>query len=100
MALLMVWLVKKKIFYHILNMGYERVRIPIRAKFEFEIKNGRFVPDSLSFESLYNHRALAKRYPALNKALLEKEIQNTVQHNIRDYLIGGGYIIENMKHND
>jgi hypothetical protein len=44
-----MWLVEKKIFYHLLDMGFERVRIPVRVKFEFEVKEGSLVSDSLSY---------------------------------------------------
>ena len=46
----MVWLLEKQIFHHILDLGYEGVAIPIRVKFEFEVQDGRFVPDSLQYE--------------------------------------------------
>jgi hypothetical protein len=52
----MVWVVEKKVFYHILDMGFESVGIPIRVKFEFEVKDGSFVPNSLTSESLYNQQ--------------------------------------------
>jgi hypothetical protein len=35
----MVWLVEKKTFYHFLDLGFESVEIPIRVKFEFEVKD-------------------------------------------------------------
>jgi hypothetical protein len=50
----MVWLVEKKIFRHILDVGFERVEIPIRVKFEFEAVEGAIVPDTLTKEILYN----------------------------------------------
>ena len=43
----MVWLVEKKVVYHLLDLGFKRIEIPIRVKFEFEVKEGVFVPDSL-----------------------------------------------------
>jgi hypothetical protein len=38
-----VWLVEKKIVRHVLDMGFEHVEIPVRVKFEFEVKEGVFV---------------------------------------------------------
>jgi hypothetical protein len=75
----MVWAVEKKVFYHILDMGFESVGIPIRVKFEFEFQDGALVPDSLCFESLY----------------MEREIQKTVEREIQNYLQNCGYISEN-----
>ena len=93
----MVWVVEKKIFYHLLDMGFESVGIPVRVKFVFDVKDGKFVSDSLSFESLYNQQAVVNRYPGVKSDLLEKEIQKTVQCEIRNYLQNCGYISENMK---
>jgi hypothetical protein len=92
----MVWVVEKKVFYHILDMGFESVGIPVRVKFEFDVKDGNFVPDSLAVESLYNQQAVVKRYPGVNLESLEKEIQKTIQRKIRNYLQSCGYISENM----
>jgi hypothetical protein len=91
----MIWAVEKKVFYHILDMGFESVGIPIRVKFEFEIQDGALLPDSLCFESLYNQRAIANRYPGVKKQILEREIQKTVEREIQNYLQNCGYISEN-----
>ena len=96
----MVWVLEKKVFYHILDMGFESVGIPVRVKFEFDVKDGKFVSDSLSFESLYNQQAVVNRYPGVKKDLLEKEIQKTVLREIRSYLQSHGYISENKEEND
>lgn len=85
---------KKKVFYHILDLGFESVRIPVRIKFEFEVKAGVFVPESLSIESLYNQQAVAGRYPHLKKDALEKEIQKTIRREICNYLQNCGYLSE------
>ena len=92
----MVWVVEKKIFYHILDMGFESVGIPVRVKFEFDIQDGRFVKDSLSVESLYNQQAVIKRYPGVKVDSLEKEIQKTIQREIHNYLQDCGYISETI----
>jgi hypothetical protein len=92
----MVWVVEKKIFYHILDMGFESVGIPVRVKFEFDVQNGKLVSDSLSVESLYNQQAVVKRYPGVRMDSLDKEIQRTIQREIRNYLQNLGYISNNM----
>ena len=53
----MVWLVEKKILYHVFDLGFEGVEIPIRVGFEFEVKEGALVPDSLCKNILYNRAA-------------------------------------------
>ncbi len=88
----MVWLVEKKIFYHSLDIGFERVRIPVRVKFEFEVKKGSLVSDSLSFETLFNKKVLAKRYPQAKLESLENELEKTVKRNIFGYLNDCGYL--------
>jgi hypothetical protein len=82
----MVWLVEKKIFRHILDMGFERVEIPVRVKFEFEVKEGVFVPDTLTKEILYNQGTIERRYPKLNRASLDRAIEETVEDGIREYI--------------
>jgi hypothetical protein len=91
----MVWVVEKKVFYHILDLGFESVGIPIRVKFEFEVKDGSFVPDSLTSESLFNQPAIAHRYPSVRRDTLNHEIQKTVQREIQKYLKFCGYVKEN-----
>ena len=96
----MVWMVEKKIFYHILDMGFESVGIPVRVKFEFDVKEGIYVPDSLSIDSIYNQQAITKRYPGVNMVSLDNEIQKTIQREIRNYLQTSGYISENINKYD
>jgi hypothetical protein len=88
----MVWLVDKKIFHHVFDLGFERVKIPIRVKFEFEVKDGSLVSDSISIQQLYNRQALEKRYPSLNPGLLDSAIDKTVKEEINKYLLKSGYL--------
>ena len=96
----MVWVVEKKVFYHILDMGFESVGIPIRVKFEFDVQDGRFLPNSLSVELLYNQQAVLRRYPGVKMDVLEKAVQTTIHREIRNYLQDGGYINENIEEED
>lgn len=89
-----MWLLEKKIFHHFLDLGYEGVAIPIRVKFEFEIREGKFVPDSLNFELLYNQDALLNRYPNIDIDRLAQDIDQTVRQEIRFYLTDNGYLEE------
>ena len=93
----MVWMVEKKIVHHVLDMGFERVEIPVRVKFEFEVREGIFVSDSLSKETLYNQKAVLNRFPTVKLPLLDREIEKTVQHEIMDYLRQCG-LLRNKSH--
>jgi len=88
----MVWLAEKKVIYHTIDMGFELVEIPVRVKFEFEVKEGVFVPDTLSKEILYNEKILEKRYPNLNRYSLKKSIEDTVENKIMEYLKMNGLL--------
>jgi len=79
----MVWLFEKKIFHHLLDYGFERMNIPIRVKYEFEVRDGHWIPDSLQIEILYNRQILNKRFPGLGLAHLDQEITDTIQRKIR-----------------
>ena len=88
----MVWLVEKKVVHHLLDLGFERVKIPIRVKFEFEVKEGAFVPESLSTHTLYNRKAIEVRYPKLNVASLNNSISKTVKKEIFKHIKECGFL--------
>ena len=96
----MVWLVEKKIFHYILDLGYEGVAIPIRVKFEFEVQEGAIVPQSLSLEHLYNRKAILNRYPNVKAEHLEQDIHKMVKLRIHEYLIQNGYLNEESDTNE
>ena len=88
----MVWLLEKKVVRHFVDLGFERVEIPIRVKFEFEVKEGVLIPDTLSFQTLYNKKALQNRYPRLNLASLENAIETTVNEDILEHIKECGFL--------
>ena len=88
----MVWLLEKKLVRHRVDLGFEIVEIPIRVKFEFEVKEVVFVPDTLSFQTLYNKKALQNRYPQLNLTSLENTIETTVNNLILEYIRECGFL--------
>jgi hypothetical protein len=90
----MVWMVEKMVIHHVLDMGFETVKIPIRVKFEFEVKEGSFVPGSIFIQTLYNKQSLERRYPKLKLESLETAMDRTVKREIREYLKAHGYISE------
>lgn len=88
----MVWMIEKKVLYHLIDLGFERVTIPIRVKFEYEVKNGTYVPDSLSYQTLYNQQAIAKRYPNMAPESLNKSIDRHIKDRLKRYLSGAANI--------
>jgi hypothetical protein len=92
----MVWIVEKKVFHHVFGLGFERVTIPVRVTFEFEVKEGAFIPESLSRRTVYNRTALEKRYPKVSLASLENSIANTVSREIITYLRNCGFLEEGI----
>ena len=82
----MVWVVEKKIMHYELDMGFERVDIPVRVKFEFEVREGAFVPDTLTKEILYNKNAIEKHYPKIELSSLDRGIGEMVEDEIMEYL--------------
>ena len=78
----MVWIVEKKVFHHFFDLGFETVRIPIRVKFEFEVKKGILVPGSISKSILYN----------LDPARLQQTIEEAADNEIQKYLQECGYL--------
>lgn len=90
----MVWLAEKKVFHHFLDLGFERVEIPIRVKFQFKLTDGCLDPDSLTREILYNRTALQKRYPDLDGIKLEQSVVEKVDKEILTYLRECGFLKE------
>ena len=91
----MVWVLEKKVIHHVLALGFDTVDIPVRVRFEFEVRDGAFVPGSLSTQTLYNRDLIQRRYPASNLAFLEVSIGETVEKEIRKHLHSCGFLDEN-----
>lgn len=81
----MVWLAEKKVFHYILDMGFERLEIPVRVKFEFEVKEGVLIEETLSKMILYNKGAILKRYPKLRQPSLDGAIEEMVDSELIQY---------------
>ena len=84
-------------FHHFLDLGFERVEIPIRVKFQFKLTDGCMDPDSLTREILYNRTALQKRYPHLDGIKLEQSVVEKVDKEIFMYLRECGFLKEEDK---
>ena len=88
----MIWMVEKKVFQIVINLGFESVKIPVRVKLEFEVKEGNLVPDSLARTMLYNRDLLQRRYPDLDQASLQRSIERKVESEIQKYLQEHGFV--------
>jgi hypothetical protein len=88
----MVWVAEKKVFYHFLDMGFESVEIPVRVKFEFEIREGALVPNSLCKVVLYNQSAIERSYPHVDLGRLQQSIEEKVDEEIHKYFRACGYL--------
>jgi len=82
----MVWAVEKIVVRVWVDCGAECVRVPVRSEVEYEVQEGVFVPESLSFDILYNRQLLKKRYPQLDVAEVEMAIRETVHTAILSHL--------------
>lgn len=74
-----------KLRYETLDMGFERIEIPVRVKFEFEVVEGSLVPDSLTKEILYNQHSITKRYSKIERSSLDRAIEEMVANEIMEY---------------
>jgi hypothetical protein len=92
----MVWLAEKKVFHYFLDLGFERVDIPIRVKFECKLTDGCLDPNSITREILYNRSALQKRYPGLDGLKLEQSIVEKVDEEILAYFRECGFLKEEL----
>ena len=63
-------------------------------KFEFEVKEGNLVPDSLTETMLYNKQLLERRYPRLDHASFERSIERKVDKEIQKHLQEHGFLTE------
>lgn len=88
----MVWVIDKKVVRHLLEAGSQLAEIPVRVKMEFELVDGTLVPDTLKLESLYNKDLVCKRFPNIEGAWLDEEIDKTVEHAIDEHLRMQGYL--------
>jgi len=65
----MIWVVRQFITHHILEMGPETVKFPIRVEVEYQEERGRVSAGSIRKKVLYNKSFLMKRYPYLRERI-------------------------------
>lgn len=86
----MIWVVRQFTAYHVLDMGVERVRVPIRVEVEYQQKGEEWVGNSLRKKVLYNKAFLLRRYPQLKELDLDKQVEETVEQEIEKLKRIGG----------
>lgn len=87
----MLWVVDKKIVKHTVATGEMLVEVPVRVRFEFGLREERFVAGSMSRRFLYNRPALLRRFPRLDATALEAEVERAVDRAIVEHLTFNGY---------
>lgn len=85
----MIWVVERLIVYHLIDMGFEMLKIPIRVEVEYGLEGSTVT--SLSKKTLYNLPYLVKQYPKLNQDKLRAAIEQTVKKKLSDHFKVKGY---------
>ena len=87
----MLWVVDKKVIRHTIDAGTALVEVPIRIRFEYCLRDERFVEGTLKRSFLYNRPELLRRFPRLQERSLDAEIEGTVDRTIVEHLLFAGY---------
>ena len=87
----MLWVVDKKVIRHTIDAGTALVEVPIRIRFEYCLRDERFVEGTLKRDFLYNRPELLRRFPRLQERALDAEIEGTVDRTIVEHLMFAGY---------
>lgn len=87
----MLWVVDKKIVKHTVATGDMLVEVPVRVRFEYGLRDERFVAGSMSRRFLYNRGALLRCLPRADAAALEAEVECAVDRAIVEHLKFNGY---------
>jgi hypothetical protein len=82
----MIWAVRQFITHQTLQMGFERLKFPIRVEFEFQKEGTRVFPESIRKKVLYNKTFLLKRYPDLKERDLDLRVEERVREAIQNHL--------------
>lgn len=88
----MVWAAEQMVVHVQVDCGAECTHVPVGVKLEYELQDGLFTPDTLSFDMLYKRNLLEKRYPQLDFSEVELAIRETVQSAILSYLRASGLL--------
>ena len=87
----MLWVVDKKVIRHTIDAGTALVEVPIRIRFEYCLRDERFVEGTLKRDFLYNRPELVRRFPRLQESVLDADIEAAVDRTIVEHLMFAGY---------
>ena len=87
----MLWVVDKKVIRHTINAGTALVEVPIRIRFEYCLREERFVEGTLKRDFLYNRPELVRRFPRLRENTLDADVERAVDRAIVEHLMFAGY---------
>ena len=92
-----LWVVDRKVVKHTVRAGATLVEVPIRIRFEFGLREKRFVAGTLSYTFLYNRPELLRRFPRLDAERLEADIERAVERALVEHLKFRGYASGEVK---
>ena len=87
----MLWVVDKKVIRHTIDAGTALVEVPIRIRFEYCLRDERFVEGTVKRDFLFNRPELVRRFPRLEPAVLDADIERAVDRTIVEHLKFAGY---------
>ena len=93
----MLWVVDKKVIRHTVDAVSALVDVPIRIRFEYCLRDERFVEGTVTREFLYNRPELVRRFPGLEAAGLDADIERAVDRAIIEHLKFAGYAAGNVR---
>lgn len=93
----MLWVVDKKVIRHTIDAGTALVEVPIRIRFEYCLRDERFVEGTVKRDFLYNRPELLRRFARLEPAVLDADIEDAVDRTIVEHLKFAGYATGDVK---
>lgn len=93
----MLWVVDKKVIRHTIDVGTALVEVPIRIRFEYCLRDERFVEGTVKRDFLYNRPELLRRFTRLEPAVLDADIEGIVDRTIVEHLKFAGYATGDVK---
>ena len=87
----MLWVVDKKVVRHTIDVGAGLVEVPIRIRFEYCLREERFVDGTLTRDFLYNRPELLRRFPELQPGVVDADIERAVNRTMVEHLKFSGY---------
>lgn len=93
----MLWVVDKKVIRHTIDAGTALVEVPIRIRFEYCLRDERFVEGTVKRDFLYNRPELLRRFTRLEPRVLDADIEDAVDRTIVEHLKFAGYATGDVK---